>query len=689
MVILAITMLVAAPAVADSGPGEPTGADEPITLAATELTATEDDGSEGTSVTLQRAEPLRIRPSVAEHAGEAPTVLARGGGWGHGVGMSQYGAYAQALAGRTASNILTFYYPGTEVLEARDVVGGDGADRRIRVGIQWGSMSTTMRADDAVDLRACGPEGGSTVIGRIGHGDCVDLGVVSAGEEVRICPREDGLDVVPNTGDARTDCAQGQDAEVLFSTTRPVLRVPHHGTRIHTPSAFGEASPRRYSHGYRDYHRAVMIAPDTGDAEPRVHSVQDVPSIEVYLYGLAEVPSSWGLDAPAALQAQAITGRTFALGRPSSRTDCACQVRSTPADQVYNGDEKRLAEHGALWVDAVDASAGRVLTHGGGLAHTFYSSSHGGRTENIEDSWAYGTTAIEYLRSTDDPWSVHSSANNPHASWTAHIDNAELAAFVSSGVEPRFARVERIVVRSRTDGGTPRDIEVTGRTDDGEQLTRTFAGRPLDPKQIAGASFRRFLPVLALGDGHMSGRLRSSQLRDFGFGPFTDDRGSVHEYAISWAAAAGIVQGVDETRFVPGRPVTRAQMATFLFNTFDIPDASETGTFPDVPPDDVHAAAIDAVAEADLASGFEDGTYRPADPVTRAQMASFLTRALALSTTATGTFEDVQPGDTHAVAIEALAETGVTRGCDSTRYCPQDPVLRGQLASFVQRVVED
>ena len=655
VVILAILALIPAPAVADTDPSD----------------------------------ALDIRPSVAEHAGEAPNVLVRGRGWGHGVGMSQYGAYAQAVAGRTSSDILTFYYPGTEVVEAKDVVGGDGADRRIRVGIQWGSLSTTLRADKDVDLRACGAEGDGPVINRLGHNTCVDLGVVKADKDVRICPREDGLDVVPNTGSASSDCAKDEDVEPLFSTTRPVLRVLHHGTTIRTPSAFGEASIRRYSQGYRDYHRAEVTAPDNGTKEPRVHSVQDVPSIEVYLYGLAEVPSSWGLDAPAALEAQAITGRTFALGRPNNRSDCACQVRSTPADQVYNGDEKRLAAHGELWVDAVKASTGEVLTYEGDLAHTFYSASHGGRTENIEDSWAYGDTPIPYLRSIDDPWSVHSTANNPHASWTAHIDNAQLAEFVSSGVEPKFARVERIVVRSRTEGGTPRDVEVTGRTKGGEQLTRTFSGRPSDPKAIAGASLRRYLPVLALGDGHMSGRLRSSQLDDFSFGPFTDDRGSVHEYAISWAAAAGIVQGVDDTTFAPERPVTRAQMATFLFNTFDIPAATETDPFPDVPPDNVHAAAIAAVAEVGLASGYEDGTYRPGDPVTRAQMASFLARALDLRTTATGTFEDVQPGNHHAVAIEALAQTGVTRGCDSTRYCPQDPVLRGQLASFVQRVVED
>jgi hypothetical protein len=128
-------------------------------------------------------------------------------------------------------------------------------------------------------------------------------------------------------------------------------------------------------------------------------------------------------------------------------------------------------------------------------------------------------------------------------------------------------------------------------------------------------------------------------------------------------------------------------MATFLVNTFDIPDATVTGVFPDVPGDNVHAAAIDAAAGVGLAGGFDDGTYRPGDPVTRQQMASFLARALAVTSEATGTFTDVRTENVHRPAIEALSARGITAGCGDDRYCPADPVLRGQLASFVYRVV--
>lgn len=621
------------------------------------------------------ADPLPIRADVAAAADDTPAVRIRGGGWGHGVGMSQYGAYAQARAGWSVDDILSYYYPGTNI-----TTDERGSSQRIRVNVQQQVTSTTFQADTDVPVRACGPEGGAPVKDRLAHDTCVDLLTATAGTTYRVCPYGDRLEVVA-AGDAgeTTDCL----AEPLHQTTRPVLRIRSENTTLRTPPAFGSGSTRRFTDGWRDLHRQVQGQPDPLPPRPVINAVQDIPDLETYLLGLSEVPSGWGVDGPAALEVQAVTGRTFALARPGHRSDCSCQVRSTPADQVYNGAEKRLGAEGQRWVTAVQATADRVLTFEGDLAQTFYSSSHGGRSENIEDSWAYGTTAIPYLRSVDDTWS--NEAPNPRASWTAMADNAQLAAFLSAGQDPSLARVERLAVVSRTDGGTPRELEVTGVTATGERISYGFSGRPVDSKAIAGASMKLHLPILE--GGQPNGRIFSSQISGFSFGPFEDDNGSVHEFAISWARLAGIVDGIDPTTFAPGQPVTRAQMATFLVNTFDIPAATDTGAFPDVPTDNVHAAAIDAAAAVGLTGGFDDGTYRPGDPVTRQQMASFLARALAVTSATTGSFTDVRSGNVHRPAIQALAERGVTQGCGDDRYCPGDPVLRGQLASFVHRVV--
>ena len=102
--------------------------------------------------------------------------------------------------------------------------------------------------------------------------------------------------------------------------------------------------------------------------------------------------------------------------------------------------------------------------------------------------------------------------------------------------------------------------------------------------------------------------------------------GFVHEPGIRWVAEQGITTGFEDGSFRPADPVTRGQMATFLDRALELEPGDES--FPDVPEDFVHAAAIAAVAAAGITTGFEDGTFRPADPVTRGQMATFLQRAL-------------------------------------------------------------
>ena len=51
-------------------------------------------------------------------------------------------------------------------------------------------------------------------------------------------------------------------------------------------------------------------------------------------------------------------------------------------------------------------------------------------------------------------------------------------------------------------------------------------------------------------------------------------------------------------------------------------------------------------------------------------------------------FDDVTPGSTHARAIAAIAADGITQGCTATLYCPADPVTRAQMASFLARALD-
>ncbi len=174
-------------------------------------------------------------------------------------------------------------------------------------------------------------------------------------------------------------------------------------------------------------------------------------------------------------------------------------------------------------------------------------------------------------------------------------------------------------------------------------------------------------------------------------GVFTDDDGSVHEANIEFIAAKGIAEGCNppvNDLFCPDQPVTRAQMATFLTRALSLPLA--TSPFTDTT-GSVHEASIGAVAETGITVGCNppaNNLFCPDQPVTRAQMATFLTRALSLPL-ATSPFTDTA-GSVHEASIGAVAETGITVGCNppaNDLFCPEQLVTRAQMATFLTRAL--
>jgi peptidoglycan/xylan/chitin deacetylase (PgdA/CDA1 family) len=173
-------------------------------------------------------------------------------------------------------------------------------------------------------------------------------------------------------------------------------------------------------------------------------------------------------------------------------------------------------------------------------------------------------------------------------------------------------------------------------------------------------------------------------------GPFADVAASdTHAPAITRLKEAGIVAGCAPDRYCPDASVTRAQMATLLARTLDLP-AGSTAPFADVASSDTHAPGIGAVAAAGITVGCAEDAYCPADAVRRDQMASFLARAFELEPAADQVFVDVAATSVHAPAVGAVARAGITRGCSSEgpAYCPGAKVTRAQMASFLARALD-
>jgi hypothetical protein len=165
---------------------------------------------------------------------------------------------------------------------------------------------------------------------------------------------------------------------------------------------------------------------------------------------------------------------------------------------------------------------------------------------------------------------------------------------------------------------------------------------------------------------------------------FPDSLGSPFLTDILWMADQGITQGCAVDRFCPNAPVTRAQMATFLDRALSF-KATSSDFFTD-DKGSVHEAAINRMAAAGVTLGCGTNQYCPDNSITRAQMASFLSRALGLPATGTDYFSD-DGSSPHQSNINRIAEAGVTLGCATGLYCPQQLVTRGQMAAFLHRAL--
>lgn len=376
------------------------------------------------------------------NGGLTDPVVFVGGGWGHGAGMSQYGAYGRAAAGQSAAQILAAYYPNTSLQTVTP-----SADVRIRLAQTTGE--TTFRPPVGF-AQAVVLDG--TAIGSVtGTLDGSGLVRVRRGSVAPITVEGPGL-VCPPGG------CQGSDLVLPLTLDQPV-----------TASATGDG-----------YHRGrIHVLPDNGALLVLVDGL----TMDEYLYGLAEMPSSWPA---AALQAQAIAGRTYAQNRINTRRASGTNfdVYASTADQAYRGYSKeREAVYGARWVAAVDATSGQMVLYLGQPIIAFYSSSNGGHSES---SGYVFSEDLPYLAVAPDPFDAH---NNPNASWQRSYSVADLSRWLAA--------------RSDTDVGTLRAIRIdppfgaSGRVDRA-QVTLVGSARTAT---VTGARFRTVVNAGVSADG--------------------------------------------------------------------------------------------------------------------------------------------------------------------------------------------
>jgi peptidoglycan hydrolase-like amidase/putative cell wall-binding protein len=313
-------------------------------------------------------------------------VQVLGRGWGHGVGMSQHGALGAARLDCTAEQILTTYYQHTKL-------GSADTARPIVVGL---FPSGAASAQSYLDAFAETPDIPWRL--RRADGTHVDLPAQPRGSRYRVYVQDGGFVVDRFVDGTVTRAWAGGDA------ARDAVQVPLGGQHLVQLPQKGTAPG--WNDG-RPYKRGTLLI--TGD-DARVVVRLRINDVEEYLYGLAEVPSSWPIEA---LKTQAIAGRSYAmrvLEKDPNRV-----LSDSPSDQVYSGYVKEA--EGPHWTLAVNETAGTVLRYGNEIAQTYYSSSHGGQSESNAFSKFFSPPALGYLQPVDDTrWEA--AADNPVRTWS-------------------------------------------------------------------------------------------------------------------------------------------------------------------------------------------------------------------------------------------------------------------------------
>jgi SpoIID/LytB domain protein len=396
--------------------------------------------------TLSLGSRLQPRP-IPDLIRLGTTVRFFGRGFGHGVGMSQYGARGRALAGQTAATILAHYYRGT-------TLGSISSNTPIRVRVLSGWTATA-----AAPLLVYGRLAAWTVDGIAGS-----------------FPADAALRLIPATTSTATGPRTTWRLRITVASGAVLRDAPKPASVVLRSSAAGGllqlwSKPSSYDR-FRGALRIIASA-----TTPTVSVADELP-LETYLRGVVpvEMPSTWPTQA---LRAQAIASRSYAARRLRPGVSYY-DVTDDTSSQVYHGAVGEKAAANAI----IGATAGVVLrSPSGAIANTLFHSTGGGATENNENVYVSSTGAkvagpVSYLRGSSDraPDGSPYDAASPYATWaTRTYTVAQLSAWFAAD--------------ARTDVGTLSTLDLRDRGVSGRLISVTLIGSA-GTKKVSGDVFR-------------------------------------------------------------------------------------------------------------------------------------------------------------------------------------------------------
>jgi SpoIID/LytB domain protein len=373
-----------------------------------------------------------------------------GRGYGQGQGMSQWGMWQGARLGNTYQQILAFYYPGTTLTNVASV-----APSRATVTIR---ITTTVDTFASVELTAGVTsatlfDSAGTEISSLAAGGSITL--VYSGGTVQVS----GSTATYTYVDLKPDSASGR------VTVKP--------------------SEGLWSAGARSYWGYIRVLADSATGDVYVHNI--LP-IDKFVAGVSEISPDWAMPtstayySPDAVKALDVAARTYTAAHSGA------VPYDDSRDMTYVG--YNLEASYPYLTQAAEETAGQVLTYGGKLIATHFSSSSGGYTTN--SAWS-DTGQVAYEPAQPDPWSLTAPPTLPGYAWSVTVSASTLAADLGSTYSVGTITQVDVIERDAVDPGAhARYLRLTGSTG-----TKTIAARTF--KSLVGLKSTLILSIVKDG----------------------------------------------------------------------------------------------------------------------------------------------------------------------------------------------
>jgi spore germination protein YaaH len=171
---------------------------------------------------------------------------------------------------------------------------------------------------------------------------------------------------------------------------------------------------------------------------------------------------------------------------------------------------------------------------------------------------------------------------------------------------------------------------------------------------------------------------------------FVDSYGHWAQEEIADMEERGWMQGISSTHFAPDRPLTRAQAAAIMVRAMDLEDGRGTGQFTDVTGNHWAYREIGIAQKHGIMQGKGSGRFGPEDPLTREEMAVILERIIDTGEEESDEeevfFRDIDENRWSYPAIEAMFRQEIFMGYDDGTFKPFDKITRGQMAALMSRI---